>query len=96
MAAEWQTYGGKGSPLGEHFCNLRRQVGGGRHQDLTQVPSPCGGLLCRPTHTEKECDTLVFQHTEENEKDIHTSVSFTYIDRNRNVHTHTSPSGSLI
>lgn len=52
MAAEGQTYGGEGSPLGEHFSNLGRQVGGGRHQHLAQVPSPCGGLLRWPTNTQ--------------------------------------------
>lgn len=51
MSAEGQTYGGEGSPLGEHFCDLGRQVGCGSHQHLAQVASPSGGLLCWPTNT---------------------------------------------
>lgn len=51
MSTEGQTYGGEGSPLCEHFRYLGRQVGGGRHQDLAQVTSPCSGLLRWPINT---------------------------------------------
>lgn len=48
MAAEGQSDGGERSALGEHFRDLGRQVGCGRHQHLAQVASPRGGLLRRP------------------------------------------------
>lgn len=52
MAAEGQPDGGEGSALGEHFRDLRGQVGRGSHQHLAQVPPPRGGLLRRPGNKE--------------------------------------------
>lgn len=79
MSAERQAHSGKSPSLGKHFCDLRRQVGCGRHQHFAKVPSPCGGLLCRPKHNHRTlviCEKVDFVAQMKGDGGTYTYFSF--------------------